>query len=334
VSTPAVRLDRAGPEVTAGAPAAAATSGQPAYRITFDEAVSGFTEDDLSIDGSSTATNCTIGAPAEVAASGMTAYDVVLAGCLEGTVVLVVAPGSVTDAMAHPGPATPTPLPAVTVDTTQPSAVAPTFALRSGARLSGTAAPVTVTWAGGDQGGSGVATYTLSRSSDGGASWTPVVTTSGTVSSTTAPTSGRILFRVVATDHAGNVSVPAEGTAASVLLAQQGKASYRKSWTTQSMPAFSGGSTRRSSTYKASATYAFTGRAVAFVTTRAASRGKVRIYVDGVSKGIHDLRGSTTHRWVPWTTSWATSGRHTVRIVVLATPGRPRVDVDAFVVLK
>jgi serine protease len=333
-ATSAVVLDRTGPQVQSAVPAAAATNGQPAYRITFDEAASGFTGDDLTVDGASTATGCAIGNPVEGAASGMTAFDVQLAGCSEGTVTLVVAAGSVTDAMGHAGPAAPASLPTVTVDTTPPVAGPPSVSLRSGAKLSGTAAPVTVTWSGSDPGGTGVATYALSRSSDGGATWTPVATTGATSYATTAPTTGGVLFGIVAFDRAGNASGRATGTGVRAVLAQQGRATLRRSWTFQARSAFSGGSARWSKTYKASATYTFTGRAVSFVTTRASSRGKIRIYVDGVSKGVYDLRGATAYRWVAWKAAWATSGRHAVKIVVLATPGRPRVDVDAFVVLR
>jgi len=39
-------------------------------------------------------------------------------------------------------------------------------------------------------------------------------------------------------------------------------------------------------------------------------------------------------RAVVWSRAWARTGTHTIRIVVMATPGRPRVDVDAFEILR
>lgn len=334
VTASTVVLDR-GPEVQLAVPASAVTSGQPAYRITFSEPASGFTGSDLVFGtGAGAVAACTAGEPVAVAGSAMTAFDVVLAGCSDGAVTPSLVAGSVADVAGNPGPLVTTPLPTVTVDTTPPVVSAPAFTLRSRARLSGTAAPVTVHWTGSDPGGAPVARYELAKSTDGGLTWTSVTTTTATTHAAFAPTSGRVSFRVVAIDRAGNASTPADGSSTTVALAQQGRATFRRTWSLQSKPAFSGSSARWSRTYRASATYSFTGRAVSFVTTRAASRGMVRIYVDGSSRGVYDLRGSTAYRWVAWTTSWPTAGRHSVRIVVLATPGRPRVDVDAFVVLR
>ena len=57
-------------------------------------------------------------------------------------------------------------------DTTVPTATAPSLSLRTGAAVSGTALPVTLTWTGADNaGGSGIAHYDVARSTDGGATW-------------------------------------------------------------------------------------------------------------------------------------------------------------------
>ena len=48
-----------------------------------------------------------------------------------------------------------------------------------------------------------------------------------------------------------------------------------------------------------------------------------------------DLYRSASHyREIAWQKAWSTSARRTVRLVVVGTAGRPRVDVDAFVVLR
>jgi hypothetical protein len=39
-------------------------------------------------------------------------------------------------------------------------------------------------------------------------------------------------------------------------------------------------------------------------------------------------------RAVVWSRAWARTGTHTIRIAVAATPGHPRVDVDAFEILR
>jgi len=57
--------------------------------------------------------------------------------------------------------------------------------------------------------------------------------------------------------------------------------------------------------------------------------------VNGVLKATIDLRSaSTTYRVQAWSIRYSTSTSRTVKVVVLGTSGRPRVDVDAFVVLK
>lgn len=102
-------------------------------------------------------------------------------------------------------------------------------------------------------------------------------------------------------------------------------------WSTQSGSSFLGGSTRYSTRAGSRMSLTITGRAVAFVTTKASNRGKAEIWVDGVKKATLDLRSSSTrYRQVVWRMSWATAGTHTVQVRVLGTSGRPRVDVDAF----
>jgi hypothetical protein len=84
----------------------------------------------------------------------------------------------------------------------------------------------------------------------------------------------------------------------------------------------------------ASATFTFTGSAVGFVTTLSPTRGRVRVYVDGKYLQTVDLRSTTfKYQQIAWSRAWTASARHTVKLVVAGTTGRPRVDVDAFVIL-
>ena len=107
---------------------------------------------------------------------------------------------------------------------------------------------------------------------------------------------------------------------------------YGKTWPTQTSSSFLGGSTRYATAAGATFTYSFTGRAVGFVTTKATNRGKAEVWVDGVKVAVLDLRASTTqYRQLVWQRAWTTSAAHVVRIKVLGTAGRPRVDADAFV---
>jgi hypothetical protein len=107
--------------------------------------------------------------------------------------------------------------------------------------------------------------------------------------------------------------------------------SYTGTWSSQASSRFLGGSTRYSTRVGASFNLSFTGRAVAFVSTKALNRGKAEIWVDGVKVATIDLRSSSTkYRQVVWQKAWPTSGAHTVQVKVLGTAGRPRVDADAF----
>jgi hypothetical protein len=98
---------------------------------------------------------------------------------------------------------------------------------------------------------------------------------------------------------------------------------------------YCGGAVRRATVAGKAPTFSFTGRAVALLSTIAPNRGKAKIYVDGVFVAQIDLvSASTAYKRVVWERTWASSGAHKVKVVVVGTAGRPRVDVDGFVVLK
>ena len=99
---------------------------------------------------------------------------------------------------------------------------------------------------------------------------------------------------------------------------------------------YSGGSTKYSSTACASATFTATGaRAIAIVVTRALTRGSFKVYVDGVLRGTVSSYGSpTNYRRLIYQVSWPTAGTHRVRVVISGTLRHPRVDLDAFIVLR
>lgn len=226
-------------------------------------------------------------------------------------------------------------------DTTPPTATVKDIVLRQGARLAGTAVPVTLSWTGADEaGGSGIGHYEIQRRLNGGA-WADVTTAAaGPTFATTAPSGGTVEYRVIAFDKAGNRSDPPSAwpVLRPALVQQTSKAiTYRGTWSRASSSKFSGGSARYAKASGASARYTFTGRGIALLTTRAPSRGKVRIYLDGATRPVATVdlwSTTTTYRVQAWARTWATSGRHTIKIVCAGTAGRPRVDLDAFSVLK
>ena len=71
------------------------------------------------------------------------------------------------------------------------------------------------------------------------------------------------------------------------------------------------------------------------MTTKAATRGSFKVYVDGVYKATISTHSTTTkYRQLVYQFSWSSPGTHKVKIVVSGTAHHPRVDLDAFVVLR
>jgi hypothetical protein len=99
------------------------------------------------------------------------------------------------------------------------------------------------------------------------------------------------------------------------------------------LSSYSGGAVRYATAAGASASYTFTGRAVALVTTRAPSRGSVKVYVNGVYIATVNLATTTTFRSVAWQRSWSTVATRTVTFVVVGTANHPRIDLDAIAIL-
>jgi hypothetical protein len=107
-------------------------------------------------------------------------------------------------------------------------------------------------------------------------------------------------------------------------------------WATQIGPWTSGGEQRFTSTSGASVTFTMTferGENIAVVMPRGPARGSARIYVDDVLRATvdthadaNDNRRIVFNRRLP-------AGVHTVRVENLATPGHPRIDIDAFMVV-
>jgi hypothetical protein len=70
------------------------------------------------------------------------------------------------------------------------------------------------------------------------------------------------------------------------------------------------------------------------VATGGPNRGRARIYLDGVYLKTIDLRTATTrHRQVVFSTR-VSRGTHTLKVMVLRTSPRTRVDIDGFLVLR
>ncbi|MEI7744952.1 MAG: hypothetical protein WCK58_14535, partial [Chloroflexota bacterium] len=335
-STLAVEL--AAPSVVSFTTASASptNAGSTDYTLVLSEAVIGL--ESLDFENAGTATGCTF-IPSDF--SG-TSFTVTILGCTGGTLQPRLAALTVTDLADKVGPADPVTGSLVVLDCDAPVfATAASVAVRAGVVLPAasatTALPVTVSWTATGSSDSPVASYALERKSGSGA-WMPVVLANPLATSlvTTVPPTGTVTFRVTAADGAGNTAV-SETTALTPRLVQQTSPVVKVTgtWTTATGAALSGGSARWARTAGASAVFTFTGRAIGLVATRSAAAGSVRIYVDGVYRATANLyRATTQARYLAWAATWASSGPHTVRLVVVGTAAHPRVEIDAFITVQ
>lgn len=221
----------------------------------------------------------------------------------------------------------------ITVDRSAPSVSAPQPGFAVGTQL-GAAVPVIGTWLATDA-LSGVASEQSQLAHEGQA-WQTASAADGK-----SPYSGQIdlssswQFMASATDGAGNVSEPVAGEPFHAQLIQDSATTvrYGGTWKTARYSGFSGSTTHYSITPRATATVTFTGRAVAWVAPVGPKLGRAKVFVDGVLVATVDLGAAGRQRVLVFSQNWTQVGQHTVRIKVLATTNRARVDLDGFLVL-
>ncbi len=222
-----------------------------------------------------------------------------------------------------------------TVDLTPPTVTAPTWFVRSGLSLVDGKPSVRVMWSSSDV-GLGVEHYEIAESIDGGPFATFATATTFLHVDRTVALGHTHRFRVRAIDHGGNVGTWATGPTSRFSAVSQSAPSvrYRGSWSTAtSSTSFWGGTSRASSAAGATASYTFTGRSITWVGLTSRTRGKAAIYINGSLKATVDLWSSTLRtKHLIWQTTYTTSATRTITIKVLGTAGRPRVDVDGFIV--
>ena len=218
-------------------------------------------------------------------------------------------------------------------DQTDPTAFPPdSFSFVTG-RAIGSTISTRVRWPAATDDLSGVASYAL-RQSVNGAAWTTVTASTTSLSidrSLTFSTAYR--YRVRAHDRAGNAGEYVDGPQIRPKLTQQNGTgvTYGGTWTGRSSSSASGGSTRYATKAGAWVQFSFTGRAVAVIAPKGASRGSAKVYVDGSYVGTTSAyRSSSQSKIVLFARNWSTSGSHKVKLVLTGTSGHPRFDVDAF----
>jgi uncharacterized protein with LGFP repeats len=213
----------------------------------------------------------------------------------------------------------------VIAETTAPTfTTKPTLSLRTGT-VNTTAVPLTLSWKATDSAALKEVRLTA-----------PVTKTYGPTTHSaahTAKSGTATTWSMAAYDQAGNTG-SASVTGTPVIL-QETSAVKSGTWTVKSSTSYLGGKSYSSSAKNASLTWTFTGKSAAWVVSRASTSGQAYIYVDGVKTATVDLKSATTkYRDAIWAKTWSTSAKHTIKIVVVGTTGRPTITTDGLIYLK
>ncbi len=221
----------------------------------------------------------------------------------------------------------------VTRDRTAPVVVAP--AQRFLGQTVGTSTiKVRMTWSGTDP-GSGIKSYQLQESRNGG-TYTNVtlITPTRIYADRVLTNNASYRYRVRATDREGNVSGwrYSQTFKPAVFQESSGLASYTGAWLTYKTTGALGGAVKYTPTLGKKVAFTYTVYDLALVMTRTASSGSADIYVDGVLSTRINLRATkTTYRQLVYTKHFTTLGAHTIEIRPIGTG---RVDIDGFAVLR
>ncbi|MEU1281037.1 N-acetylmuramoyl-L-alanine amidase [Streptomyces sp. NPDC005805] len=212
----------------------------------------------------------------------------------------------------------------VVAETTAPTFPGkPALALRTGT-VEAAAVPVTLSWKAADSG-----SLKEVRLAAPARTYGPTVLSAAHSAKPAVATT----WKLTAHDRAGNTA--SASVAGTPVILQETSATRGGTWTSRSSGSYLGGKSLSSSAKNASLSWTFTGRSVSWVVSRAATSGQAHIYVDGVKATTVDLKSATTkYRDAIWTKSWSSSAKHTVKIVVVGTSGRPTITTDGLVYLK
>nr|MDQ3553900.1 beta-lactamase family protein [Chloroflexota bacterium] len=228
-------------------------------------------------------------------------------------------------------------------DTTAPVIDGTTFALRTGSTLEGRTIPAELAWFATET-ESGVQRYDVRLSVDGGA-WVMLPTAGPEVPLGQVPRSldvdllggRRYAFSVMATDAEGNVGAWFDAPIIRPRILQEKNAGivWDPGWRFVTRSTASGG--RLATTRQAGLTARLTGEwlALGWVTTRSPRRGAAELSLDGIPVEVIDLGApSLEMRHLAFSQAWSYAESRELTIRTLDSPDRPRVDVDALIVLS
>ena len=201
----------------------------------------------------------------------------------------------------------------------------------------GSTVSTTMTWPAATDAMSGVKSYVLKESVNGG-SWATFASAATTRSiKRTMRFATPTRFQLYARDAAGNISHGVIGPAVTPILAPDSTAvaRYSGTWSTATVSTATNGRLHRSTRAGAAVEFRTNARAISIVGRRGPLNGKAKVYVDGVYRSTIDLfRSSYQSKVIVFNTSWNTTAMHSVRLVVVGTSGRPGVDIDGLAILR
>ncbi len=197
-----------------------------------------------------------------------------------------------------------------------------------------TGIPVGLTWtAGTDTGGSGVGSYVVQQSVNGGA-YTTVLTTSARSAYFQLSYGKSYVFRVATRDNAGNLSTFRTGTRFTPLSISDKNTAikYAKKWYTFSAPTYLGTSAHATSVTSATATYTFTGKQIGWLSRTGPTQGTARVYINNTLVATVNLAAATQKdKQLVFSRAYTTTATRTIKIVVF---GGKRVTLDQLFVIK
>ncbi|HEB12677.1 MAG TPA: hypothetical protein ENI11_03260, partial [Actinobacteria bacterium] len=196
-----------------------------------------------------------------------------------------------------------------------------------------------VSWRGTDPSpGTGIKTYDV-QSKVAGGSWTNWRTGTKAKRSTFKGVQGRTnYFRARSRDNAGNVGGWSRARRTIVPYDNNRYLQRRNGFkhnVKTSKGSFYLNSVRYSVKEGDTLVYRFSGRSVKLISTKAPSRSKAKIYIDGrYVKTIDNHASKVKFRKIVFSKSWKKKKSHNLKIVNLGTPGRSLFDVDALAITR
>jgi len=200
--------------------------------------------------------------------------------------------------------------------------------------LGATTVPISISWAGTDT-ISGINHYNLMESVNGGAFSLVASPTAAHITENLKP-GHSYKFEVRAVDNAGNASGFSAGSKFNLTAYQETSRAitYTTGWKRQAVTGAYGGSVDFATASGKKATFRFTGKQVAWVSTIASNRGSAAASLDGGAATTVNTHGTATHPAMVVFTATKTAGSHSLVVKVLGTAGHARVDVDVFLVIS